>query len=147
MERAQDGYVAPPDVSISDAESIPKFLTKLSKFFPQCKPRKEKTYTKVHFTFSTSLDDILDDLREELSHANFSIYKQSLQHWDVSLAGWVVYFDPRGEAKCLTECLMPAARQIVSHEPMFAFKFRKIYNGPTDFSTEKRTIRKKKNYD
>ena len=36
---------------------------------------KRKTYTKVHFTFSASLDDILDDLREKLSHANFFIYK------------------------------------------------------------------------
>ena len=73
IERAQDGYVAPPYVFISDAESIPKFLTKLSKFFPQCKPRKEKPFTKVRFAFSTSLDDILDDLREELSHTNFYI--------------------------------------------------------------------------
>lgn len=38
LERAQDGYVAPPDFPISDAEFIPKFLTKLSKLFLQCKP-------------------------------------------------------------------------------------------------------------
>ena len=76
LERAQDGYVAPTDVSISDKESIPKFLTKLSKFFPQCKPRKGKPCTKVHFTFSVSLDEILDDVREQISHTKFSIYKQ-----------------------------------------------------------------------
>ena len=43
LEIAQDGYVAPQDVYISNAEYVLKFLTKVSKFFPQCKPRKEKT--------------------------------------------------------------------------------------------------------
>lgn len=108
---------------------------------------KRKTYTKVHFTFSTSLENILDDLRKELSHVNFYIYKQSLHHSDVSLTGWVVYFDPRGEVKFLTEHLIPTVRKIVKHEPTFASKCQKTYNGPTNFSTEKRTIRKKKNDD
>ena len=41
LERVQDGYVAPPDVSINDEESIPKFLTKLSKF-PSMQAEKRK---------------------------------------------------------------------------------------------------------
>ena len=35
--------------------------------------KKVKTWTKINFTFSLSLDNILDDLKEELSHANLSI--------------------------------------------------------------------------
>ena len=42
LERAQDSYVAPPDVSISDAESVPKFLTKISKFFLSVQAKKGK---------------------------------------------------------------------------------------------------------
>ena len=65
----------------------------------------------------------------------------------MSLEGSVVYFNPRGEAKFLTEHLIPEVIKIVKHEPMFASKHRKIYDGPTDFSTKKRIIRKKKNDD
>ena len=90
FERAQDVYVAPLNVSISDAESIPKHITIICKFPPQCKLRKGKPYTKVHFAFYASLYDILDDLKEKLSHNNFSIYKQLLQHWDFSLTDWIV---------------------------------------------------------
>ena len=42
--------------------------------------KKGKTCTKTHLNFSKSVNNILDDLREELSHANFTIYKQVLQY-------------------------------------------------------------------
>ena len=91
-----------------------------------------KTPTKLHFTLSASLDDILYDLREEIYHANCSICIKTLQHWDVSLAGWVVFFDPRGDAKLLTEHLVPTVKTIVKFEPIFAFTSRRIFNGSTD---------------
>ena len=81
----------------------------------------EKTFTKIYFTFSTSLDDILDDLREELSHANFHICRKSMQYWDMNLPGWVVFFDLRGDAKLLTECLVPSVKMIVKLEPIFSY--------------------------
>ena len=81
--------------------------------------KKGKTFTKIHFTFSTSLDDILDDVREEISHANFFIFRQSLQDWDTLIACWVFFFDPRGDAKILTEHLLPAVKTIAKFEPNF----------------------------
>ena len=62
LEKDLDRCETSPDASIKDAAPTPKFLPKLTKFFPQCKPKKGKTCAKIHFTFSESIDDIIEDL-------------------------------------------------------------------------------------
>ena len=103
-----------------------------------------KTFTKIQFTFSASLDYILHDLREELFYANLSIHRKSLQHWDTSIVGWVVFFDPCGDATILTEHPVHTVKTIVKFEPIFAFKWRKIYNDSTGKSTAKNNYQKEK---
>ena len=133
-EKATYGYVALPEIYIKNAAFIPKVVSKLTKFFPQFKPKRGKPALKMHFTFSESIDDIIDDLREELSHTNFTICKKNLQYWDLSLVDWVVYCDPRGDTKRLTECLVLEMKKIRKFDPVFDFKVRRIFNGATKTS-------------
>ena len=97
----------------------------------------------MHFTFSKSIDDIVDYLREKLYHTNFTIHKKNLQHWDVSLAGWVDYFESRGEAKPLTKHLVPAVNTMFKFVPVLAFKVRRIFNVTTEISQQKKMLEKK----
>ena len=54
--------------------------------------------------------------------------KKVLQHWDACLVGWIVFFDPRGNAKVLANHLVLTVKAIVKFNPVFTFKLRKIFN-------------------
>ena len=71
---------------IADATSLPRFSSKLSQFFPQCKPYNYETHTKCQFLHTNNLSEIIDDLKKELANYDLAIYKKSLQHWDTSFA-------------------------------------------------------------
>ena len=98
----------------------------------------------MHFTFSESIDYIIDDLREELSYTNFTIYNQKMQHQEMSLVGWEFYFEPRGDAKTLRERLVPVVKKIVKFDLVFVFKARRIFNGTTEPARHKKYIIKKR---
>ena len=65
---------------INDASSLPRFSSKFSLPFPGCKPRNNKTYTKIQLIHADPLEDIMEDLKDELSHHNLAICKKALQH-------------------------------------------------------------------
>ena len=69
-------YSFTPKLLIPSEYSLSKFSSKLSQFFPQCKLRNNKTYSKVQFIHSYSLDDIVSNIKDELSNHNFSILKK-----------------------------------------------------------------------
>ena len=71
-------YKLDPDIVITKASAIPKFILKLRIYFLQVKLKKGKSYTKLHFTYSIDLEDIIDNLKEELLHYTFLMYKQIL---------------------------------------------------------------------
>ena len=64
MPYLKKGYKLDLDIAITEASAISKFILKLGTFFPQVKPKKEKSYTKLHFTHFIDLEDIIDDLKE-----------------------------------------------------------------------------------
>ena len=125
--------------------SLPKFSSKLSLFFPRCKPKYNKTYTKVQFIHTYSLDDLISDIKDELSNHNFTVFKKALQHWDTSLAGWIVYFDPRNNPNDLVMFLTDQIKKLIKVEPIFAFRSKKVFNGNSASPAPKRSIIKKKN--
>ena len=102
LQRYYYGYVAPSSIVLAYAESLPRFSSKISLFFPSFRPKKSKSCARFHFLHSESLEDIIDDLRDQLSAWNFSICKKALQHWDTCNTGWIVYFDPKNDPKELT---------------------------------------------
>ena len=69
------GYKLDPNSAIKDTLSILKFISKLGAFFPQVKPKWGKSYTKLHLIHTADLEDIIDNLKEELSNHSFIIYK------------------------------------------------------------------------
>ena len=71
----------------------------------------------------------MDNLKEELSNYSFTIYKQILQHWDITLGGWVVYFNLRNNSLDLYHYLVELIRKKVNFELVFAFKIKKVFNG------------------
>ena len=119
---------------MKDASSIP------NEILSAMQAEKEKNLHKNTFTFSESIYDIVDDLREELSHTNFTICNQNLQHWELHLAVWVVYFDPRGDAKTLTKHLVPSVKTIVKLNPVIAFKVGRIFNDTTETTKKKKLL-------
>jgi len=122
-------YKLDSDSAITDASSIPKFVLKLGTFFSQIKLKRGKFYTKLHLIYTTNLEDIIDNLKEELSNYSFTIYKQILQHWDITLGGWVVYFNLRNNSLDLYHYLVELIRKKVNFELVFAFKIKKVFNG------------------
>jgi len=64
----------------------------------------------------------------------------------VSIAGWVIYFDPRSDTKDLITYLTSAVKVIVKFTPIFTLKVKKIFNGTTQ-TKKKQVINKKKQKD
>lgn len=75
-----------PKLLILNEFSLPKFSSKLSLFFLNCKPKCDKIYAKVQFIHERLLDHLISDIRDELPDHNFTIYRKALQHWDTSFA-------------------------------------------------------------
>ena len=75
---SKEGYQINPIKVITNTLLIPKFISWLVVYFSQVKPKKGKSYAKLHFTYLADLDDIIDNLKEELSNYSFIICKQVL---------------------------------------------------------------------
>ena len=134
-----------PKLLIPNEFSLPQFSSKLSLFFLQCKLKCNKTCTKVQFIHTHSLDDLISDIKDELSNHNFTIFRKALQCWDASLAGWIVCFDPRSNPNDLVMFLTDQIKKLIKAEPIFAFRIKKAFNGNSSPPAPKRSIIKKKN--
>ena len=86
------------------------------------------------------LDDLISDIKDELSNNNFTIFRKALQHWDTSLAGWIVYFNPRNNPNNLVIFLTDQIKKLINAEPIFAFRSKKVFNGNSSSPTLKRSI-------
>ena len=88
----------------------------------------------------------MDDLKEELSNYSFTIYKQILQHWDITQGGWIVYFDLRNNLSDLIDYLSNIIKKKVNFDPIFAFKSKRVFNSSQDKedSKGKQSLNKKK---
>ena len=90
----------------------------------------------------------MEDLKEELLHINFAIYKKALQYWNTSIAGWIVYFDNHYNPKDLKIFLHKPIKKIIKYNPVFAFRGKKVFNRyQKDTKPIKSAIRKKKQED
>ena len=78
-----------------------------------------------HFPYAETIEDIMDDLRDEVSGFNFSTCKQDLHHWDTSKAGRIVWLDPKNNPKVLILFLTDPLK-MVKYDPVFAFKNKKF---------------------
>ena len=89
----------------------------------------------------------MDDLKDELENYNLAIYKKSLQHWDTSFAGWVVYFDHESDPSDLVSFLSDPIKKITKFDPTFAFRSKKVYNGSQkrNAAPKRSIVTKKKN--
>ena len=114
---------------VADTSSLPQFSLKLAVFFPQYKPRNNKTYTKIQLIHSNPLENIIENLKDEQSHHNLAIYRKALQYWDTSLAGWIVYFDPRCNPSDLASFLTDPIKKITKFDSIFTFRGKRVYNG------------------
>jgi len=70
----------------------------------------------------------MNDLKDELSNHNLSLYRKALQHWDTLLAEWIVYFNPRYDPSDLATFLRELIKRITTFDPIFAFCSKKVYN-------------------
>ena len=60
-------------------DSMQWFSSKLSLFFPGCKSRNNKVYTKIQLIHTDLLEVIMEDLKDESSNHNLAMYKKALQ--------------------------------------------------------------------
>ena len=99
-----------------------------------------------HSLYSESLDDIMDDLIEKLYNYNLSVWKKSLEHWCVSSAGFIVYFDPKNDPKDLALLLAEPIEKNIKNDTVFALKIKKIWAGhkSKDNQLHKRSFAKNK---
>ena len=120
------GFEASLKLFLLSTLSLPKFSSKIVLFFPLCKPCNNKSYTKIHFIHSYLLEDIIEDLKDELLYINFAIYHKVLQHWNILVAGWIIYFDPRCDPKDLAIFLSDPIKKMIKFDSIFAFKAKKF---------------------
>ena len=113
---------------LANTESLCRFRSKLSLFFPSFRLKKIKSFKRFHFLYTDSLDDIVDDLLEELFACNFSIYDQALQNWHTSTAGWIFYFYLKNDPKELKLFLTHPIKKI-QYDPAFALGTKKVCTG------------------
>ena len=87
----------------------------------------------------------MDDLRDELANHNLAIYKKALQHWDTSLAGWIVYFDHKCDPLDLAIFLTESIKEVTKFNPIFTFRSKRVYNGSQkQANAPKQSVVKKK---
>ena len=130
---------------IQDASSLSRFSLKLAQYFPQCKLKYNKTYTKVQSIYNYSLENIISNIEDKLSNYCLAIQKKTLQHQNTSSSGWLVYFDPRCNPKHLTQFLKDPLKRFTKDEPIIAFRSIKVFNSNKKTTTGlKHLILKKK---
>ena len=84
----------PEEGAIDSASSIPKSLTALKRFAYRVKSQKKggTTWTNIKLLHNINIQEILQDTKDEFREESFGMYLQPIQHFNVKMIGWILYF-------------------------------------------------------
>ena len=91
--------------ALTSPHVLPDTITSLSKFFFGCRPnsRGGMVWSQIRLMHSTPIDNLIEDLRDDLSDMSSGMTKQAIQHWDVTALGFLMNLHPEADGPVIEE--------------------------------------------
>ena len=90
---------------LSNPENIPTSITAMSNFFFGARPNSKggAVWAQTRVVHSEEIDNIIEDTKEDFKEKGAQIYKQTIQHWDVTTVGFLKNVHPEVDIENLSE--------------------------------------------
>ena len=91
--------------ALTSPHVLPDTITSLGKFFFGCRPNSKggMVWSQIRLLHSTPIDNLVEDLRDDLSDMSCGMTKQAIQHWDVTALGFLMNLHPEADGPVLEE--------------------------------------------
>ena len=117
---------------LSNTDEIPASAIAMSNYFYGARPNSKggNIWEQTRMMHSEDIDNIIEDTREDFKEKGAQIFKQTIQHWDVTTIGFLTNVHPDIDTENLSEFFGQTLKKINPSEDIeIVLKVKVPYDG------------------